>query len=150
MQIVIKGTCKNITKRLIRKAAEHYADKLMNERLHENIHCTITMRDWKNDDDHGTCLAYYDEHNIARLFDIEINKNNSHKRILETLAHEMVHLKQYAKNEWYEYDRTPNRHRFKGEILDIDKEFRKRLLAGSLGSRSIRIRVWTLSFLGDE
>ncbi len=121
MEIHITGHAKNVTKTIIRKAAKHYAGMLMNPRLHENIHCTIYLIDFEKKDDHGDCIAYYDGMD-ARLFDIRINKNLSKRRILEILAHEATHLKQYATGQWYEYDRTPNRHRFDNKIIDLDKE----------------------------
>ncbi len=39
------------------------------------------------------------------------------RNILITLAHEMVHVKQWAKDEMYEYYNTPNMVRFKGEKM---------------------------------
>ena len=97
----------------------------MNERLHENIHLTIYLKDFKDHkdhkSDHGECIAYYDGA-TARLFDININNKLRHRTLLETLAHEFVHLKQYAKNEWYQYDRSDTMHRFRGEIFELDIE----------------------------
>jgi len=43
----------------------------------------------------GYCL----ETDNNRTFEIEVDKTQSLRRLLETLAHEMVHVKQYARRE---------------------------------------------------
>ena len=43
----------------------------------------------------GYCL----ETDNYRTFEIEVDKTQSLRRVLETLAHEMVHVKQYARRE---------------------------------------------------
>ena len=124
MEIVLRGSAKDCPKKHVRKAAGHFADVLMNKRLHENIHVTIILGEFKgrNKDSHGECVAHYDDNNIARIFEIRLANKLNFKDILLALAHVMCHLKQYATNQWYEYNRTPNRHRFNGQILDLDKD----------------------------
>lgn len=46
------------------------------------------------EDSYGYCLA-----NTYREFEIEIDKNMPLRKLLETVAHEMVHVKQYARRE---------------------------------------------------
>jgi len=48
----------------------------------------------------GYCLEL-DNH---RQFEIEIDKTQSLRRLLETVAHEMVHVKQYARRELHPAD----------------------------------------------
>lgn len=124
MEIIIRGKPKNLDKKIVRKAVKFYADTLMSSRLHKNIHLTLTFGKLK-DGDKGYCDTHYEGLQV-RVFDIKIDKTLSDYEILKTLAHEMVHLKQYAKDEHYNYDRNPARHRFKGEIYEIhneDKEY---------------------------
>lgn len=50
--------------------------------------------------DLGTCcIAEYNDWYKARIFEIELRKYRTIKNTLITLAHEMVHLKQFAKGE---------------------------------------------------
>lgn len=60
---------------------------------------TVTLKDIK-DDAYGYCLS-----DSTRFFELEIDKNLSLRRLLTTVAHEMVHVKQYARKELQEdYD----------------------------------------------
>jgi hypothetical protein len=43
----------------------------------------------------GYCL----ETDNNRTFEIEVDRTLSHRKLLETVAHEMVHVKQYARRE---------------------------------------------------
>ena len=42
------------------------------------------------------------------------------RNLLINLAHEMVHVKQWAKGEMYEYSRTPSLVRFKKSVYDMN------------------------------
>ena len=59
--------------------------------------CTldITVRLCKPQGAMGYCL----ETDNNRTFEIELDKTQSMRNLLETLAHEMVHVKQYARGE---------------------------------------------------
>jgi len=46
------------------------------------------------EDSYGYCMS-----ETTREFDIEIDKNLTLRRLLTTVAHEMVHVKQYARKE---------------------------------------------------
>jgi hypothetical protein len=76
--------------RLIKQAAKFYAYQLIPEH-YDQIYLDIYANKIKAD---GTCLQLdrYD-------FEIEINKNISFECMMITLAHEMIHLKQYATKE---------------------------------------------------
>ena len=55
----------------------------------------ITVRLCKPQGTMGYCL----ETDNDRTFEIELDKTQSMRNLLETLAHEMVHVKQYARRE---------------------------------------------------
>lgn len=61
----------------------------------------------------GYCL----EEDNNRTFELEIDKTQSLRGLLETVAHEMVHVKQYARHEMKE-PRV-----WKGKILSKDIEY---------------------------
>src|SRR6476659_3673359 len=102
MEIVIRGHSKHVSKKIARKALQFYANKLMNPRLHNNIHLTLIFKELDAPDDYGYVNPYYEGMNV-RCFDIEINHNTNMRVTLESIAHEMTHVKQLAKGEWYEY-----------------------------------------------
>jgi len=59
----------------------------------KNLNIEVKLKDLKGDA-YGYCLAetYND-------FELEIHKGMRLRRLLETVAHEMVHVKQYARKE---------------------------------------------------
>lgn len=67
------------------------------ERLSIDIHMK-TKRGMKGDE--GTCLVLEsDRSNRPYEFELEINRDNNTKTILYNLAHEIVHVKQFALGE---------------------------------------------------
>lgn len=60
----------------------------------------------------GYCL----EEDNNRTFELEIDKTQSLRGLLETVAHEMVHVKQYAKREL-----SPDKHEWMGKTYNPDE-----------------------------
>ena len=60
----------------------------------------IEVKLCKLDNALGYCLETDDK----RTFEIEIHKTQSLRKMLETVAHEMVHVKQYARRELHPAD----------------------------------------------
>lgn len=86
-------------KYFVEKAAHFYAKELItNTRIRNNCHTEI--RFCSKIDEYGfASIEEYNTANKPRKFLIEINPNIGSRRILETLAHEMVHVKQYIEGE---------------------------------------------------
>ena len=103
MILHVKGSNKAV-RRLIETAAWFYAEKLMGKRLMESLEITINLK--KNllskEGFEGTAM-WEDDSYRPKEFTIEIDTTAKIRNILITLAHEMVHVKQWAKNEMYEY-----------------------------------------------
>lgn len=82
---------------LVKKAINWYASQLLSKRLKNNI--TINLKFTENLYKETKCLAYctWEDDNLKpREFEIEIDANLSQQQMLKSLAHEMVHVKQYA------------------------------------------------------
>ncbi len=73
--------------KLIKLAAKFYADILIPKQKHK-VHLDIFANDI-NADGYCTCMSTY-------KYEIEIHKDLSFEHMMITLAHEMVHLKQYT------------------------------------------------------
>ena len=95
MDITITGTKNRYLNAIIHEAAEFYADILLDPRMSKKIVLDIDLH--KKMDSQGTCVNEDDTKN-PRWFTINL-RNRKEDDIIETLAHEMVHVKQYAKNE---------------------------------------------------
>ena len=101
--------------------AEFCVEKLM-PRI-TGLDIQITIKKFKEDS-----LGYAwpsdetEAYDRPRCFDIEVHSKQSLRRFLETVAHEMVHVKQFAKGELYEGIRV-NKHRWLGEYVDNDIDY---------------------------
>jgi len=93
--MVING---KLNKRQIH-ALEYYASNLFTPQLKKHIEITVKFVKFA-DYHHG--LVTVDDYNVLgtpRSFVIEINKADNAETKLISLAHELVHVKQYARNE---------------------------------------------------
>lgn len=97
MNIDIAGRSKNICKAEIRFAIGFFAQYLMGTRLSKNLDIALMITDMNGIAD-GYCHPYECGKN-PRMFEISVNAKKRRHQILQILAHEMVHVKQYARNE---------------------------------------------------
>lgn len=80
------------------KAIDYFADALLSPQLKQHITITVSFR--KTDNHWGlTIIDDYNKSGKPREFILEVKKDLSKKERLMTLAHEMVHVKQYAMME---------------------------------------------------
>ena len=96
MNITITGMIgKRKEQKLLQEAAEFFANQLMDPRMVRNI--TLDIEVYNNLDVEGECV---DEDGVRnpRWFTIGL-KNQNINDMIKTLGHEMVHVKQHAKNE---------------------------------------------------
>jgi hypothetical protein len=78
----------------LEEAAQFFANLLMDPRMVRNLEIDVEVEPGL--DVMGECINEDDTKN-SRYFTIRLNRNHSDD--IKTLAHEMVHVKQYAKNE---------------------------------------------------
>lgn len=80
----------------LESAAQFFATQLMDPRMVRNI--TLDLERNKRLDVQGECACEEDNRN-PRWFTITLRGRQDDEDMIKTLAHEMVHVKQYAKNE---------------------------------------------------
>ena len=103
MLLHVKGS-DNKTRKLVKTAAWWYAEKLMGKRLLRSLEITINLKKNLLDKDGHEGTAIWEDDNIRpKEFTISLDSTCTIRNILITLAHEMVHIKQWAKGEMYEY-----------------------------------------------
>jgi hypothetical protein len=96
MDITVTGMIgKRNDKALLKEAAVFFANQLMDPRMVRKL--TLDIEVYNNLDVEGECV---DEHGFRnpRWFTISL-KSLDINSMIRTLAHEMVHVKQHAKNE---------------------------------------------------
>jgi len=100
MQVSVKGADRKLGN-LLRKACKFYGSELMHGNLAKHLSIKIILHNKSKEyPDKGSCL-WDDDWNSKkpREFTITIAKGQTKIDKLHTLAHEMVHVKQYAKGE---------------------------------------------------
>jgi len=119
MILHIKGSNKALRK-LVESATWYYAEKLMGKRLMSGLEITIKLK--KNllskEGNEGSAI-WEDDGYRPKEFTIELDTTVKIRNLLITLAHEMVHVKQWAKDEMYEYMNVAGLVRFKGEKVHM-------------------------------
>ena len=103
MLLHVKGSNK-LNRKLVKTAAWWYAEKLMGKRLMSGLEININFSKTllSKDGNEGTAI-WEDENTRPKEFTIALDSTCNIRNILITLAHEMVHVKQWAKGEMYEY-----------------------------------------------
>jgi hypothetical protein len=97
-----------------REAIEFFASNLFTPQMKRHIEIRVRKRDlgtW-----HGfVSIEDYNVLNQPRSFVIELHKGDNEAEQLKTLAHELVHVRQYARNELNDEMNT-----WKGRYVDSD------------------------------
>lgn len=88
--------CKTISTREIKKATKFFAEKVLGKRLAKNVCIDIFLEDLILSDAYCHAIPFGGP---IRDFDISLNKNLSRKSILRALAHEMIHVRQFARGK---------------------------------------------------
>lgn len=104
---MIRITTKNLKNRrkMVKEAIAWYADRLLGKRLARNISIHVIGHDSLISDEYnGLCMWTDPDPNMSRLreFEIELNLDLDDKTLLTVIAHEMVHVKQWARAEMRE------------------------------------------------
>lgn len=111
MQLTIKGCKDSALKDQIERAAHFYAKELLSAQMIKHISVTIEFRTAIKD--LGNCMIVdFNDWNKARFFEIQLKRHKSYSATLRTLAHEFVHLKQFAKGEL-----NDGNTKWKGELI---------------------------------
>ena len=89
-------------------------------RLYNKINLTLEFEKFSSNDNHIAFCAWEFENDHSRDFIISVNQDLNKRSMLMALAHEMVHLKQYAKGELKDYVKA-NKCKWLGEQYDSDE-----------------------------
>ena len=96
--------------------------KFFTEYMRSQLEIDIFFRKdmFKNENKYGDCI-WEDTHRNAREFTIRIDPNQKISLLLNTLAHELVHVKQWAEGECFELCSRPRVFKFNGKTVDTTK-----------------------------
>ena len=113
MYIRTSGKPSKTPVKICKDAIKFYGRWLLGDRLYHKITLKLVFEQLSTKE-----CGYCEWENNNRNFIITINKNLNKKQTLFALAHEMVHVKQYAKGELKDYVRV-DKIKWKNEIHDL-------------------------------
>ena len=120
MIISVKGKKSPLTKSQTVKAVQFFTDCLMTKRLSKNVEVVFVYKKLLESNGASGFCSYEDSNINPRIFEIEIDCTMSKEETLKTLAHELVHLKQYAKGELKQRYRPRHHHLWHNEIVTVN------------------------------
>lgn len=104
MQIKIKGENKKISLKELRFATKWMSSLIMSSQLLKGLQLTITFKSEKGLAGSTEITDY--ENRLPKEFIIRLDPTEHRTQTLRTLAHELVHVKQFARGEMVELIRT--------------------------------------------
>jgi hypothetical protein len=104
MKLILRAKGVTLTpneREILRTATHFYASRLMGERLSDSLEIDVNViKDFYTKNKIlGEAFPKSDDLGNKKQFVINLEWNKMGKRVLQCLAHEMVHVKQYAKGE---------------------------------------------------
>lgn len=121
MEIKIFGTPQKLSKKEVRYAAQWMGKQLLGPRLVNNVFVEIyhVTRRSLNGCLGASCVM--DDKYSPRSFLLEIGIDLTRPEYIRTLAHEFVHIKQYARNELNPRITRGSMIRWNGDLIDEDE-----------------------------
>jgi len=106
--------------KLCKDALKFYGHHLLGENLYHKVRVTLHFdKSLTKKNEYALC-EWEDNNHRAKEFKITIDPSLGKRNMLLALAHEMVHVKQYAKGELRDYLKT-TKSRWKSEIIDPEE-----------------------------
>lgn len=121
MKISVTGGCKT-QRNYVESLARFAADTLMSKRLQKNLDVEIQLvaNLMKKEQVYGDS-CWEDNNWRPREFTVRADSKLRLRRLLETIAHEMVHVKQFAKGEMVDMARA-DKIRWCGKMFEENDE----------------------------
>lgn len=100
MKVHITGKAENLTNKEIRSAVFFYLKRLLGDNMAKKMTVDIIVdKDLLRTFDMYANISPLEADPRPKHFEVEIDAKLSKKQFLVSLAHEMIHLKQFAKNQ---------------------------------------------------
>jgi hypothetical protein len=97
-------------------------DKFFNKNLRKKLDITVTFKKnlYKDENIWGCCI-WEDTHYRPKVFSIDIDPDQKLHVLMDCFAHEMVHVKQWAKGEYYQTIKNNKIYVFNKAKIDTNK-----------------------------
>ena len=115
----LTGIRKKRDREFISDAFHFFATTLLHRRTFDVLDLSVVVKDLG----HAYGFCSWEDNNIKpREFTIELSRDLSGIELVKTIAHEMVHLKQYVKGELKERFKPAHVHVWHGDIIDVGND----------------------------
>ena len=128
MKVLVSGLRKQSKIDEVRNSLEFFASRLMTKRLSKTLTIKVQFLEELEGGYAGTCESLVDGVR-PKKFGIQLKRSLPRSKLLRTLAHEMVHVKQYARGELDQYVRNNGKVRWKDRYYAYDSEVDFRTMA---------------------
>jgi hypothetical protein len=120
MYVITSGKPSRLPMKICKQAVRYYGKLLLSDSLYHKLNITICFEKFNPKvNEYAYCEWEFENHR-SKDFTITIDRNLSKRNMLIGLAHEMIHVKQYAKGELKDYLRV-NKSKWKGQIIDPEE-----------------------------
>lgn len=120
MKVYISGKAENITNKEIKQAIFFYLKKLLGNSMSQKITVDVVIeRDLLKTYEMYAAISPLEADTRPKHYELEIDGKLSKKLFLVSLAHEMIHLKQFAKDQMRDLE-TKRMTRWMGEYYVED------------------------------
>lgn len=103
MKIKIEGKPQNLSKKLCRAAAHYFAKQLFSKKVNKKVQVTIRFDRLRQKENCWGVAEFIGPSWCPRKFQITIDQNLSYANSLKTLAHELVHVKQWVEGRMFDF-----------------------------------------------
>lgn len=118
MRIITEGIEDKETRKLCKEALKFYGKELLGPRLYKNITLELLFEELPNKI--NALCNWTDDNHTCREFVVSLNNKLNKKTMLIALAHEMVHIKQFARGELKDYMRS-DKVKWKGQVFCLSE-----------------------------
>jgi hypothetical protein len=120
MYLKTVGKPVRVPAQVCKQAIRFYCRHLLGDNLYHRISITLEFDpSLSKTNEYAYCDWEFENHK-SRDFIITVDPALGKRNMLLALAHEMVHVKQYAKGELKDYVRT-SKSKWKGEVIDANE-----------------------------
>lgn len=120
MYLKTKGKPSKVAIKICKDALKFYGRQLLGDNLYHRVSIDLFFdKDLIKSNVYAYC-DWEDSNYKAKEFTIAVDPTLGKRSMLIAIAHEMVHVKQYAKGELKDYMRN-NKSKWKSEIIDPDQ-----------------------------
>ena len=108
--------------KMMRSLSEFVINKFFTKPKQDKLNILVSFEKdlFEKTNQYANCI-WEDEHYRPFDFSIQIDPNQKIQLLLNSLAHELVHVKQWAKGEFYQLQRERSVYKFNGQKFDTTK-----------------------------